>query len=89
MLPLFSVIEDVALNDGSVFADFDVSALFSLLRFGIALVGQEQPQTLSLVSHRGFPGENVEDNHVAGIVHESLQGENVVPANDGRIRTHT
>lgn len=44
---------------------------------------------LFLVSHWGFPGENDEDNHVVGIIHEALQGENVMLANDDRISTHT
>ena len=68
------------LNDGGVFADFDFSAFLGCLRLGVSHIGEEQPQPFALFAHRGFPRQNIENNHVAGIVHKAFQRKDAVPA---------
>ena len=79
--PLFPVREDMPLNDGGVFADFDFSAFLGCLRLGISHVGEEQPQPFALFAYGGFPRQDIENNHVAGFVHKALQRKDAVPAN--------
>ena len=68
------------LNDGGVFADFDFSAFLGCLRLGISHVGEEHPQPFALLTHRGFPRQDIENNHVAGFVHKALQRKDAVTA---------
>ena len=70
------------LNDGGVFADFDFSAFLGCLRLGVSHIGEEQPQPFALFAHRGFPLQDIENNHVAGIVHKAFQRKDAVTADE-------
>ncbi len=89
MTPLFPVSEDMSLDDGGVFADFDFTAFFGCQGFCIPLIGEEQPQPLTLITHRGFPSQNIENNHVAGFIHKAFQREDAVTADEVSISSHT
>ena len=43
-------------------------------------VGEKQPQPFALFTHRGFPRQDIKNNHVAGFVHKALQRKDAVPA---------
>lgn len=61
-----------------VVLDFDKSLLLALQGLAVSGVCQEQAHFFSLPAHRGIMGENVKDNHVAGIRIKPLQGHNVM-----------
>jgi len=57
----------------------DVPALRILKGFLVAFVGQIQPHSVTLVAHRGIIGQNMEDNHVPGILVKPGQIHVVMP----------
>ena len=76
MPPLFLFAgQNVSLNDGGVFFDADIALLLGGPGFGICLVGQEQPQAFSLLSDGAAWAQHVKDDHVAGVVTETLHGK--------------
>ena len=60
----------------------EFTLLFSTARMGVLLshVGEEQPQSFALFAHRGFPRQDIENNHVAGFVHKTFQRKDAVTA---------
>ena len=80
--------QNMSLNDGSVFADFDFSAFLGRLCLGVSHVGEEQPQPFALFAHGGFPRQDIKNNHVAVLVNKALQRKDAVTA-DKIISVHT
>lgn len=79
MPPLFSFRgQDETLNDGSVSSDADAAAILRGLGLGVSLVGQKQPQAFPFVSHGAVAVQHVEDDHVPGIVMETLHSKLVL-----------
>lgn len=76
------------LDDGGVFANFDFAAFFRCQGFAISLVREEKPQSFPFITHGCFPDQHIEDNHVAGFIHESFQREDVVTADEVSINSH-
>ncbi len=75
---IFCVIAEVAGNHFGVVFDLDKSIVLVLPGFLVSLLGEEQPHTLTLISHRGLMGENIKNDHVAGVRVKTLQGHNVM-----------
>ena len=46
-------------------------------------------EPLTLITHRGFPSQNIVNNHVAGFIHEAFQREDAVTADEIGISSHT
>ena len=65
---VFAIIPQVPLNHFRMGKNADVPALRILKGFPVALAGQIQPHSVTLVAHWGIIGQNVEDNHVPGIL---------------------
>ena len=75
---VFCVIAEVSRSHFGVVSDLDKSPVLVLPGFLVSLLGEEQPHTLTFVSHRGLMGENIEDDHVAGVRVKTLQSHNVM-----------
>ena len=75
---VFCVIAEVAGYHFGVVSDLDKSHVLVLPGFPVSLIGEEQPHTFSFVSHRGLMGENIKDDHVAGVRVKTLQSHNVM-----------
>lgn len=75
---VFCVIVEVAGNHFGVVSDLDKSLILVLLCPPVALFGEEQAHTLTLVSHRGLIRENIKNDHVAGVRVKTLQSHNVM-----------
>ena len=57
----------------------DVSALRVLKGFLVAIVGQIQPHSVTLAAHRGIVGQDMENNHMPGILVKPGQIHVVMP----------
>ena len=52
---------------------------------GVCFVGQEQPQAFPFVSHGAVAVQHVEDDHVSGIITETLHSKLVLASDNGVI----
>ena len=75
---VFVVIAEVASYDLRMVLYFDKSLVLVLQGLSVSGFGQEQAHFITLVSHGGLMGEDVKDDHVAGIGIEPLQGHDIV-----------
>ena len=79
MPPLFLLTgQDIPLNDGGVFFDTDIALVLGGPGPGVCFVGQEQPQTFAFLHDGPEWAQNVEDDHVPGIVLETLHSKLVL-----------
>ena len=76
---VFAIIPQVPLNHFRMGKNADVPALCILKGFLVALIGQIQPHSISLVTNRGVVGQDMEDNHVPGIFVKPGQVHIVMP----------
>ena len=75
---VFCVIAEVAGYHFGVVSNLDKSLILVLPGFLVSLLGEEQPHTFTLISHRGLMGENIKNDHVAGVRVKTLQSHNVM-----------
>ena len=79
MPPLFLLTgQDIPLNDGGVFFDTDIALVLGGPGPGVCFVGQERPQAFPFVSQGAVAVQYVKDDHVPGIVTETLYGKLVL-----------
>ena len=75
------------LDHVEVFSDTDVASSLHGEDFRIVVVGQEQPQALAFVANGRAMIQHVEDDHVPGIVFETLYRQHIMP-DDHSIVSH-
>ena len=70
---LFAVIVQIALCDPGMADDPDVAELLVFQSFLIAGIAEIQPGSFALPANRRFIGQNIEDNHVSGLIIKASQ----------------